>query len=335
MVKKVFIAIGVLLILAILSLSIAPLFIDINKKIKPILIEALEKNLGAKVTMGDIFLSLYGKANLKIESLRIIKDKSTIDINDLSLMMPYSVLTQSPQKWMKNIKIAIAANEIAINERRLVIKKFKSDLIKESSLIKLKNMEFEVFEGWATGYAEIDFSQKLKGVFEFEIKDGKWPADKLKESLAKEAAVIPKAEDMISKLDMNDRFETLSGKIIFENGVTNIRDVSMSVPQNKADLKAEGTIDSKNNLKIAGNFFLPLDNVPAELRAADGRGRIPFEVLGQIDNPRVNWQKTIELVVHAYTRDEGKRIIKKEVNKLKEKLMKDERIKELIKGIKF
>jgi hypothetical protein len=196
-------------------------------------------------------------------------------------------------------------------------------------------MEFEVFDGKATSYAEMDFSRKFKGAFEFEVRNGKWPADKLKESLEKEVAAIPKAEDMISKLDMDDRFETLSGKIIFENGITEIRSFSMNVPQNKADLKAEGTIGSKNNLKLAGNFFLPLDNVPGELRAADGRGRIPFEIYGQIDNPQINWQKTIELVVHAYTKEEGKKIIKKEIKKLKEKLMKDEKIKELIKGIKF
>lgn len=43
----------------------------------------------------------------------------------------------------------------------------------------------------------------------------------------------------------------------------------------------------------------------------------------------------IEIVVRAYSKDEGKKIIKKEINKLKEKLMKDEKLKDLIKGIKF
>jgi hypothetical protein len=49
----------------------------------------------------------------------------------------------------------------------------------------------------------------------------------------------------------------------------------------------------------------------------------------------VNWEKMIELVVHAYSKDEGKKIIKKEVEKLKEKLKRDERLRDLIKDIKF
>lgn len=335
MVKKLFIAVGALIILAIIGLTVAPYFIDINKKVKPILVEALEKNLKAKVKMGDISLSLYGKVNLKIDSLKIIKDKMTIDINDLSMMMPYSVLTENPGQWTKKIKMSITADEIALNDRLLVIKKFKSDLLKEDSVIKLKDTKFKVFDGHATSFAEADFTDGLKGSFEFQVKNGKWPADELKASLAKEAAIIPKAEDMISKLQMDNRFEALSGDILFDNGLTTIRSISMSVPQNKADLKAEGTINANNQVDIRGNFFLPLENVPGELRAADGRGRIPFEILGSVEHPQINWQKTIKLVANAYSKDEGKKIIRKEVDKLKEKLMKNEKIKELIKGIKF
>lgn len=335
MVKKLFIAFGILIILAIIGLAVIPAFIDINKKVKPILVEALEKNLNAKVKMGDISLSLYGKVNLKIDFLKIIKDKIIIDIDDLSMMMPYSVLTKDPSQWTKNIKMSIAADEIALNERQLVIKKFKTDLLKEDSIIKLKDTKFKIFDGIATSYGELNFLKGLKGTYEFQVKNGKWPVEELKASLANEAAIIPKAEDMILKLQMDNRFETLSGDILFDNGLTTIRSISMSVPQNKADLKASGTIKANNQVDISGNFFLPLDNVPAELRAADGRGKIPFEVLGSIDQPQINWQKTIKLVANAYSKDEGKKIIRKEVDKLKEKLMKNEKIKELIKGIKF
>ncbi|MES2768358.1 MAG: hypothetical protein V4596_04365 [Bdellovibrionota bacterium] len=334
-VKKVFIAFVVLMILAISALAIAPLFIDINKKIKPILVDALEKNLAAKVTMGDISLSLFGKVSLEIDTLKIIKDKITVDLTDLSLVMPYSVLRKNPTEWAKKIKIAILADEISVNNRQLVINKFKSDFLKEESIVKLKNTEFNIFEGKGASFLEMDFSQSLKAIFEFEVKNGVWPVEKIKGELEKKTASIPQAKKMIEDIDIDEKFETLKGKILLQNGITNIQELFMDIPESKVEVRASGIINTKNALKIDGNFILPLDNVPGELRSSDGRGKIPFDVIGTIDNPKINWEKMIELVVHAYTKDEGKKIIKKEVNKLKEKLMKDEKIKELIKGIKF
>lgn len=333
--KKLFIALGIVLILAIIGLAVAPLFIDINKKIKPIIVDALEKNLNVKVLMGDISLSLFGKVDLQIDSLKIIKDKMAVDVSDLNLIMPYSVLQKNPTEWVKKIKIQILADEISINNRQLLIKKFKSDLLKEESIVKLKNTEFNVFDGKGKSYLEMDLTQSLEANFEMEVKNGKWPVEKLRDELKKKAADIPQASQMISKLDIDENFETLKAKLLIQNGITNIQEVFMNIPESKAEVRAAGVINAKNALKIDGSFIIPLDNVPGELRSADGRGKIPFDVIGTVYNPKVNWQKMIELVVHAYTKDEGKKIIKKEVNKLKEKLMKDEKLKELIKGIKF
>lgn len=335
MIKKGLITIGIILVLVIAALSIAPLFIDINKKLKPILVEALEKNLHAKVTMGDISLSLYRKVNFKIDSLRIVKDTLTADISDLSLIMPYSVLRQNPADWMKKIKMEILADEISVNNRKFVVNKFKSDLLKEENVVKLKNTTFNTFDGRGKSYLEMDFTQNLKAIFEFEVKDGKWPVETLKEGLIKKVPNIPKAKEMVADIDLDDDFESVKGNILIQNGITNIQNIEMNVPTSKANIKATGTINTKNALKLGGNVVVPLDNVPADLRNSDGRGKIPFEVLGSIDNPRVNWEKMIELVVHAYSKDEGKKIIKKEVERLKEKLKKDERLKDLIKDIKF
>lgn len=333
--KKIFIALGIVLILAIIGLAVTPLFLDINKRIKPIIVDALEKNLNAKVAMGDISLSLFGKVNLQIDSLKIIKDKMTVDVADLNLMMPYSVLQKNPADWTKKIKIQILADEISVNNRQLLIKKFKSDLLKEESIVKLKNTEFNVFDGRGKSYLEMDFAQGLKAMFELEVKNGKWPVEKLRDELKRKAADIPQAAQMISKIDIDENFEALKAKVLVQNGITNIQEVFMNIPKSKAEVRAAGVINAKNAIKMDGSFIIPLDNVPGELKSADGRGKIPFEVIGTVDNPKVNWQKMVELVVHAYTKDEGKKIIKKEVNKLKEKLMKDEKIKELIKGIKF
>lgn len=333
--KKFFIAIGILIFLAILGLSIAPIFIDINKQVKPIIVKALEENLGAKVTMGDISLSLFGKVNIKIDSLKIIKEKITADISDIELVMPYSVLSKNPSEWTKKIKLKIFADEISINSRQLVVRTFKSDFLKEDSVVKLKNTTFSTFGGRGTSYLELNFAQGMTANFEFEVKDGEWPVDKLKEQLLKKASGIPQASKMISDIDISSEFESLRGKILIQNGITNILDLFMNIPKSKAEAKASGVINAKNAVSINGNLIFPLDNVPGELRSSDGRGKIPFEIIGTTDNPRVNWDKMLELAVHAYSKDEGKKIIKKEVNKLKEKLMKDEKLKELIKGIKF
>jgi hypothetical protein len=333
--KKFFVAIGILVALAIAAMTIAPLFFDINKKIKPILVSALEKNLGARVHMGNISLSLYGQVTFKVDSLKIVKDKLTAEISDLSMMMPYSVLRKNPTQWMKNIRMQIIADEISLNSRQLVVKDLKTDLLKEESVIKLKNTEFHVFEGKGKSYAQLEFDPGVKGLFEFEIQDGVWPVDKLKDVLKQKVSNIPKAQDIVSKVKIDDRFETLKGKVSLANGTTNIESLLMTMPKNKTEIKGSGFINPKNDLKINGNIILPLENVPAELKDADGRGDLPLEILGTLDNPQVNWEKTIQIVVRAYSKDEGKKIIKEQVNKLKEKLMKDEKIKDFIKGIKF
>lgn len=333
--KKVFITIGIILALVIAALSIAPLFIDVEQKVKPILVEALEKNLGAKVTMGDISLSLYRKVHLKIDSLKIVKGTLNANISDLSLVLPYSVLRKNPAEWMKKIKIEVLADEISLNDRRLVLSKFKSDLLKEEDVVKLKGTTFKTFDGRGASYLEMDFSQSFKALFEFEVKDGKWPVEALKEGLLKKVPNIPKAKEMVSDIDLDDDFESVRGNILIQNGITNVQNIEMNIPSSKANVKAAGTINAKNILKMNGNIVVPLDNVPADLRNSDGRGKIPFEIIGTLENPKVNWEKMIELVVHAYSKDEGKKIIKKEVEKLKEKLKKDERLRNLIKDIKF
>jgi hypothetical protein len=333
--KKLMIVIGSLVALIVLVMTVAPLFFDINKKIKPILVSTLEKNLNAKVKMGDISLSLYGKVSFKIDSLQIIKDKLTVDITDLHMIMPYSVLTKNPTQWMNNIRMEISAEEISINNRLMVISELTTDFLKENSIIKLKNTEFHTLQGKGKSYAQMEFTSGVKGQFEFDVRDGVWPVDKLKQSLQEKIKNIPRADKLLSQLNIDDNFESLKGNMILENGITTIQSISMSIPKNKAEGRASGTIDAKNNLKINGTIILPLDNVPQELKGPDGRGNIPFEVVGTTENPTMNWEKTIQYVAHAYGKDEGKKIIKEQVNKLKEKLMKDEKIKEFIKGIKF
>jgi hypothetical protein len=333
--KKIFVAIGITIALLIAAMTVAPLFFDINKKIRPILVSAMEKNLNAKVKMGDISLSLYGKVSFKISSLKIIKEKLTVDVTDLSMIMPYSVLTKNPTQWMKSIRMEIFADEISLNNRLLVISDLKTDFLKEESVIKLKNTEFHALKGRGTSYAQMEFSPGMNGLFEFEVRDGVWPVDKIKNILQQKIQNIPRADKLLSQLDISEKFESLKGSMNLENGITTIESISMNIPKNKAEAKASGTIDAKNNLKINGNIILPLDNVPAELKISDGRASIPFEVLGSTEAPAMNWDKTITYVVHAYSKDEGKKIIKEQVNRLKEKLMKDEKIKDFIKGIKF
>lgn len=241
--------------------------------------------------MGDISLSLFGKANLDIDSVRIIKDKLIVDVSDLNLMMPYSVLQKNPADWMKKIKIEVLADEISVNNRQLLIKKFKSDLLKEESIIKLKNTEFNVFDGKGKSYLEMDVSQGLKANFEMEVRDGKWPIEKLRDELKNKSQGIPQADQMISKIDIDENFEKLTAKVLVQNGITNIQEVFMNVPKSKADVRATGVINEKSALNMQGSFIIPLDNVPRELKSADGRGKIPFDIIGTVDNPKVNWER--------------------------------------------
>ncbi len=333
--KKVSIAVGIFLILFIGALLLAPLFFDFNSQIKPIIVEALEKNLGAKVTLGDMSFSLIRKVGISIDSVKISKDQLTAEISDLVIVMPYSVLRKAPTEWTNRIKMDLKADEININNRQLVLKTIKSQFIKDNDNVKLKDTKFFVFEGRGTSYLDIDLSQGFKAVFDFEVTNGKWPAEKLKDTLAQRIPNIPRAQEIISNARIDNNFESLKGDVLIQDGVTQIKNLEMNVPKSKLNVKGVGTISAKNYLKANGNLIVPLENIPADLRNFDGRAKIPFQVLGNISNPEINWKKLIEFVVHAYSKDEGKKIIKKEVEKLKDKLKKDERLKELIKDIKF
>jgi hypothetical protein len=269
--KKAIIVVGIVFVLLIAVLSIAPLFIDVNAQLKPILTEALEKNLNAKVTMGDLGLSLYRKVNLQIDSIKIVKEKSSVEISDINLIMPYSVLKRNPAEWGQRIKAKILAKEISVNSRKLVISKFKSDFVKDSEEIKLKDTSFLVFEGRGQSFLEIDLANNFKTLMEFEVKNGKWPVEKLKEEMLQKVPNIPRAKELISEIDLDDKFESLKGKITIQNGATNIESVEMNAPSSKTNLKAAGIINAKNILKVSGSLITPLGNVPKDLRNSDVR----------------------------------------------------------------
>lgn len=333
--KKTIIILATVVGLIIVLMSVVPFFIDINKHIKPLLVEAIEKNTASKVNLGELKLSLYRKVRLSADLIKIKKDDLEIDVVDFEIVAPYSALLKSPQDLMSDIRLNLNADEVSINKRKLVLEKVTCDLIKLGNNIKLKDIYFKAFEGRGRATSEIDFTKGLVASLDFEIKDGEWPAEKLKAELLQKAKKIPQAEKLINDLDIDDDFESLKGSLLIENQVTKIQSLTLNAPANKVMVRGSGTIDDKNHLKISTEALFPIENIPSELKNDDGRAKIPVDIVGTLVEPKVDWEKTLELVLHAYTKEEGKKIIKKELNKLKEKLLKDEKVKDFIKGLKF
>lgn len=183
------------------------------------------------------------------------------------------------------------------------------------------------------GLKTAQVKNNLKGSGKFNIKDGAWsgavPLKKIGERLSK----IPKAGDKLGGLKVDDRFKAFNVDFSIQNAAINIQKALIDTMEANTAIEASGVVDFDQNMKMKGNILAPVKDVPKDLKTADGRGKIPFELSGKATAPEVEWEKTVQVIAKAYAKDEGKKLIEKGTEKLKEKA--GEKVKELFKGIKF
>lgn len=92
--KKVLMGFVGLLALLLLALAAIPMFYDVNKKLKPMIVEQIEQNTNAKVEIGDLSMSLWGQVKIGISSLRLKEpDGNTVfEVKDAKLVIPLYAL---------------------------------------------------------------------------------------------------------------------------------------------------------------------------------------------------------------------------------------------------
>jgi len=123
--------------------------------------------------------------------------------------------------------------------------------------------------------------------------------------------------------------------MVIQNGALNITKSRADMEQTDVTIDTTGTVTFDKKLNLRGDLLAKLGAVPKDLKAADGRAKIPYEMRGTTENPDIDWEKTVAVIAKAYAKDEGKKILNEQVDKLKDKLIKDENVKKLFKGFKF
>ncbi len=332
--KKTIIILAIMLGVIVALLSIIPLFIDINKHVKPLLVSAVEENTEFKIDLSDLKLTLYQGVRLSTDAVKITKEDLEIVVSKVEIIAPYSALLRSPQKLMDSLKVGLRASKISINNKLLIIEGFGSDLVKTKDHIRIDNGRFRAFDGQGYATAVTNLSGDVTTNLEFEVRNGRWPVQKLKDELIEKVKDIPRAEKLVRDFHIDDRFESLKGKIVTSDETIRVESINLNIPANEIAVNGSGTI-VKKQLKMTAQLLIPLNNIPSDLKASDGRAKIPLDIAGTTADPKVIWDRAIDLVVRAYTKDEGKEILKKEVKRLKEKLLKDEKVKDFIEGLKF
>jgi hypothetical protein len=183
------------------------------------------------------------------------------------------------------------------------------------------------------GLKTTQVKNNLKGSGKFTIKEGAWsgavPLKKIGERLSK----IPAAGEKLGGLKVDDRFKAFNVDFSIQNAAIHIQKALIDTVEANTAIDASGFVDFDQNMRIKGNVLAPVKDVPRDLKTADGRGKIPFELSGKATAPEVEWEKTVQVIAKAYAKDEGKKLLEKGTEKLKEKA--GDKVKELFKGIKF
>lgn len=97
MIKKIAISFSIFVVTLAVALIVAPKFYDVNAKLKPLIIQAIESNLDVKAELGNLDLDLLFGVNIGISSLKLteIQSKNVLfQMENASLRIPYlSLLT--------------------------------------------------------------------------------------------------------------------------------------------------------------------------------------------------------------------------------------------------
>ncbi len=127
--KLIGIVVGVFVLLIVVAM-VAPMFYDVNAKVKPMIKSAVEETMNAKAEIGTLSLSTLFGVNIGIESLKIIETPSNhvlFEMKDAKLKIPFlSLLTGT-------LSVTVTADNPAVNLIRN-----KEGVLNVSTLMKAK-----------------------------------------------------------------------------------------------------------------------------------------------------------------------------------------------------
>ncbi len=178
-----------------------------------------------------------------------------------------------------------------------------------------------------------EVKRNLVGSGDVQIDKGSWSALAGLKMLAEKLSSIPGAKDKVAGVVIADRFKTAKSKFTIREGKIFLENAEADMEGSKTTLYPTGWVSFEKTLDIQGQILAPVQNPPADLRAGDGRAKIPFPHLtGSVTGPNADFDPTLKALAQAYVKDEGAKAVSQGLQKLKENV-KDENVKKILEGV--
>lgn len=177
-----------------------------------------------------------------------------------------------------------------------------------------------------------EVKRNLRGNGDFRIEKGSWSALAGMKMLAEKLSSNPQVRDKIGGVAIEDRFRTAKAGFSIKESKLFIEKAELDMEGSRSTVFMSGWINFEKMLDLKGEVHAPLANPPPDLRAADGRAKLPFEAEGPMTGPNFKWDATVKAVANAYLKDEGAKLVTKELQKLKENV-KDDNVKKLLENV--
>ncbi|MGE3973599.1 MAG: AsmA family protein [Bdellovibrionales bacterium] len=183
------------------------------------------------------------------------------------------------------------------------------------------------FSGRTGAAAQIQ--ESLSGSGQFNLKDGSWSGLAGVKMLAEKLKSIPHVQEKAKDVKVGDRFQTFKSQIKIADKKIYLQQIQMDLKDSRTSLKGDADVGFDKNFYFKGFVYAPLQNPPMDIRGEDGRAKLPVEMTGKVNDPAMKWEATTSVVAQAYLKEEGSKVINKELKKLKENV-KDEEVKKLL-----
>jgi uncharacterized protein involved in outer membrane biogenesis len=188
------------------------------------------------------------------------------------------------------------------------------------------------FDVAGAGLSKTKVTSTLKGKGNFHIDSGSWSALKAMQAIGESLKKIPGAQAALGGINFTDKFKACKADFTIANGRINIVNMLADMEGAKTTITGQGYVDFDQNLSLSGKITTPAgSDIPNDIRSADGRLSIPYELGCKANAPCPKMDNSIRLVATAYAKKFGGDAVKKAI----QDNVKDPAVKDLLKSLPF
>jgi uncharacterized protein involved in outer membrane biogenesis len=192
---------------------------------------------------------------------------------------------------------------------------------------------FAKFDVAGSGLSKAKVTSSLKGKGNFHIDNGSWSALKAMQSVGESLKKIPGAQAALGGINVSDKFKACKADFTIANGKFNIINMIADMEGARTTVTGQGYVDFDMNLSLIGKLTTPAGNdVPSDIRSADGRLSLPYELGCKANAPCPKVDTTARPVATAYAKKLGGQAVKKA---LQDNLQGNPAVKDLLNKLPF